>query len=65
MGHGARSSSIADAEGQSVVDELKLQFDLVALATSVTDRVRHKLARHEQGVLYVILVDPGSAKCIS
>jgi hypothetical protein len=65
LGHGVGSSSIADAEGEPVLDELKLQFDAVAPATAVADRVRHEFARHEEGVLHVTLVDPASAECTS
>jgi hypothetical protein len=61
--HGAPTSSIANAQGESVLDELKLHFDPVALAASVTDRVRDELARHEQRVLHVLPVDPASAEC--
>jgi hypothetical protein len=60
--NGAGTSGIADAERQSLMDELKLQFDPVALAAPVTDRVRYELARHEQNVLHVLPVETASAE---
>jgi hypothetical protein len=59
------ASGIADAEGKSVTDELELQFDPVALAAPVQDRVRNQLARHEQNVLHALPVDPAPVKCAS
>ena len=55
-------SGIAHTQGQSVIDELELQFEPVALAASVTDRVRNELARHEQSVLHVLPVDSAAAE---
>ena len=60
--NGVCASGIADAERQSVMDELKLQFEPVARAAPVTDRVRYELARHEQNVLHVLLVETASAE---
>jgi hypothetical protein len=65
MGHSAGMAGIANAQRESVRDELKLHFDPVALSAPVTDRVRNELARHEQGVLHVPPVDPASTKCAS
>ena len=48
-----------------MIDELKFQFDPVAPAASVTNRVRNELARHEQYVLHVLPVDPAAAECTS
>jgi hypothetical protein len=45
---GTGPSGVADAEGERVVGDLVFQFDSVAAAASVTDRVRNEVARHEQ-----------------
>ena len=56
-------SGIAHTEGQSVINELEFQFESVALAASVTDRVRNEFARHEQSVLHALPVDSAAAEC--
>jgi hypothetical protein len=58
----AGASCVADAEGERVVGDLEFQFDSVATAAPVMDRVRNKFARHEQNILHPLPVDPAVAE---
>ena len=65
LGYGTHTSGIANAQREPVLDQLNLQVDTIALAASMTNCVRHKLARHEQSVLHMLLLDPAPTECTS
>jgi hypothetical protein len=61
----AAASGIPHAQGQSVLEELKLQFDPVASTASVQDCVRDELTRHDQDLLHALRLDPPPVECAS